>query len=153
MIVCIIVLCNSLTIVPVEHTGVILHFGATTSKTLGDGWHFKIPFVESVVDISNKVMKSDVSANSTSKDLQAITCNISINYHLAAENSADMYKNVGLAYDDTLLQPQQKRLLRQRQVQKLFLFRRLVSLVLFLFNLFFNFKEWYYENLSSCFLL
>ena len=84
MIVCIIVLCNSLTIVPVEHTGVILHFGATTSKTLGDGWHFKIPFVESVVDISNKVMKSDVSANSTSKDLQAITCNISINYHLAA---------------------------------------------------------------------
>lgn len=105
LIVCIIVLCNSLTIVPVGHTGVILHFGATTSKTLDDGWHFKIPFVESIVDVSNKVMKSDVSANSTSKDLQAITCNISINYHLAAENSADMYKNVGLAYDDTLLQP------------------------------------------------
>lgn len=105
LIIGIIVLCNSLTVVPVGHTGVVLHFGATTSKTIDDGWHFKIPFVESVVDISNKVMKSDVSANSTSKDLQAITCNISINYHLAAENSADMYKNVGLAYDDTLLQP------------------------------------------------
>ena len=105
LIIGIIVLCNSLTVIPVGHTGVVLHFGATTSKTLDDGWHFKVPFAESVIDISNKVMKSDVSANSTSKDLQAITCNISINYHLAAENSADMYKNVGLAYDDTLLQP------------------------------------------------
>ena len=70
-----------------------------------DGWHFKVPFIESVVDISNKVMKTDVAADSISRDLQAITSNISINYHLAAENSADIYKRVGLTYEDTLLQP------------------------------------------------
>ena len=101
----IILLCASITSVPVGSTGVVIRFGSTTGQTMTDGWHFKVPFIESVVDISNKVMKTDVAADSISRDLQAITSNISINYHLAAENSADIYKRVGLTYEDTLLQP------------------------------------------------
>lgn len=101
----VILLLASLTTVPVGHTGVVLRFGSATSDTLDDGLHFKAPFIEKVIDISNKVMKSEVNANSTSKDLQAINCGIAINYHLAAESSVEMYKNVGLSYDDTLLQP------------------------------------------------
>lgn len=93
------------TSVPVGHTGVVIRFGSATGETLTEGWHFKIPFVESVVDISNQVMKVDVEANSISKDLQAISSNISINYHLAAENSTDIYKIVGTTYEDTVLQP------------------------------------------------
>lgn len=101
----IILLCASITSVPVGSTGVVIRFGSTTGQTMTDGWHFKVPFIESVVDISNKVMKTDVAADSISRDLQAITSNISINYHLAAENSSDIYKRVGLTYEDTLLQP------------------------------------------------
>ena len=101
----IILLCASITSVPVGSTGVVIRFGSTTGQTMTDGWHFKVPFIESVVDISNKVMKTDVAADSISRDLQAITSNISINYHLAAENSADIYRRVGLTYEDTLLQP------------------------------------------------
>lgn len=101
----IILICASITSVPVGSTGVVIRFGSTTGQTMTDGWHFKVPFIESVVDISNKVMKTDVAADSISRDLQAITSNISINYHLAAENSADIYKRVGLTYEDTLLQP------------------------------------------------
>lgn len=101
----IILLCASITSVPVGSTGVVIRYGSTTGQTMIDGWHFKAPFIESVVDISNKVMKTDVAADSISRDLQAITSNISINYHLAAENSADIYKRVGLTYEDTLLQP------------------------------------------------
>lgn len=100
-----IVVINSLTTVPVGHTGIVLRFGAATSKTLDDGLHFKAPFIETVKDVSNKVMKSDINANSTSKDLQAINCGIAINYHLSPESSVEMYKTVGLSYDDTLLQP------------------------------------------------
>ena len=101
----IILICASITSVPVGSTGVIIRMGSATGQTLSEGWHFKTPFVESVVDISNKVMKTDVAADSISRDLQAITSNISINYHLAAENSADIYRRVGLTYEDTLLQP------------------------------------------------
>ena len=105
VVVFIILICASITSVPVGSTGVVIRFGSTTGQTMTDGWHFKVPFIESVVDISNKVMKTDVAADSISRDLQAITSNISINYHLAAENSADIYKRVGLTYEDTLLQP------------------------------------------------
>lgn len=105
VVVFIILICSSITSVPVGSTGVVIQFGSTTGQTMTDGWHFKVPFIESVVDISNKVMKIDVAADSISRDLQAITSNISINYHLAAENSADIYKRVGLTYEDTLLQP------------------------------------------------
>ena len=101
----IILLCASITSVPVGSTGVVIRFGSTTGQTMTDGWHFKVPFIENVVDISNKVMKTDVAADSISRDLQAITSNISINHHLAAENSADIYRRVGLTYEDTLLQP------------------------------------------------
>ena len=102
-VVLIILICASITSVPVGSTGVVIRFGSTTGQPMTDGWHFKVPFIESVVDISNKVMKTDVAADSISRDLQAITSNISINYHLAAENSADIYKRVGLTYEDTLL--------------------------------------------------
>lgn len=105
VVVLIILICASITSVPVGSTGVVIRFGSTTGQTMTDGWHFKVPFIESVVDISNKVMKTDVAADSISRDLQAITSNISINYHLAAENSADIYKRVSLTYEDTLLQP------------------------------------------------
>lgn len=104
-VVVVIMLISSLTSVPPGSTGVVLRMGSVTSKTLDDGWHFKIPFFESVVDVSNKVMKSDVDAASISRDLQPIKSSISLNYHLAPENSADIYKNVGMEYNDTLLQP------------------------------------------------
>lgn len=104
-VIVLITLLSSITSVPVGHTGVVLRFGSITAETLDDGWHIRVPFVESVETVSNKVMKADVEAASISRDLQAISSNISINYHLAAENSADIYKSVGLTYEDTLLQP------------------------------------------------
>lgn len=96
---------GSMTTVPVGSTGVVLSLGRVTGQTFSEGLHFKAPFVMDVVDMSNKVQKLDVEAYATSKDLQAITSGISINYHLAAERSATMYQNVGKDYADTLLQP------------------------------------------------
>lgn len=96
---------SSMSTIPVGSTGVVLNFGRVTGQTMSEGLHFKVPFVMQVVDMSNKVQKIDVEAFATSKDLQAITSGISLNYHLAAERSAAMYQNVGKDYADTLLQP------------------------------------------------
>lgn len=100
-----ILISSSVATVPVGSTGVVLNMGRVNGQTLSEGIHFKVPFVMSVVDMSNKVQKLDVEAYATSKDLQAITSDISINYHLAPERSASMYQNVGMNYADTLLQP------------------------------------------------
>lgn len=86
-------------------TGVQVYMGSVQNQTLEPGFHFKTPFVCSVIDVDNKVQKVEVSAGSTSMDMQSVESTIAINYHLAKESSVDMYRNVGLTYEDKILQP------------------------------------------------
>lgn len=86
-------------------TGVQVYMGSVQNRTLDPGFHIKTPFVCTVVDVDNKVQKVEVDAASTSKDLQSVSSTLAINYHLARESSVSMYKNVGLTYEDKILQP------------------------------------------------
>lgn len=86
-------------------TGVRVQFGAVQETAFEAGLHFKTPFVEKVIEMNNKVQKVEVDAGSTSKDLQSVDSTLAVNYHLAKESSITMYKNIGLSYEDTILQP------------------------------------------------
>lgn len=86
-------------------TGVRVQFGAVQETAFEAGLHFKTPFVEKVIEMNNKVQKVEVDAGSTSKDLQSVDSTLAVNYHLAKESSIAMYKNIGLSYEDTILQP------------------------------------------------
>lgn len=86
-------------------TGVRVQFGAVQETAFEAGLHFKTPFVEKVIEMDNKVQKVEVNAGSTSKDLQSVDSTLAVNYHLAKESSINMYKNIGLSYEDTILQP------------------------------------------------
>lgn len=101
----VITLLSSCTKVDVGCTGVQVVLGSVEEQTLEPGFHFVTPFVTKVVDMDNKVRKVEVNAGSTSKDLQSIDSTLAVNYHLAKESSLNMYKNVGLNYEDTILQP------------------------------------------------
>ncbi len=100
-----IVLFSSMTTVPSGHTGVVVRLGKVTGSTYGDGLHFKAPFIVKVVKMNNQVQKEEVECNAVSKDLQTVSTVIAVNYHLAADSSADMYKNVGEGYMDKILLP------------------------------------------------
>lgn len=86
-------------------TGVRVYMGSVQNGGLDAGFHFKVPFIEKIVDVNNKVQKIEVNAASTSKDLQSINSTLAVNYHLAKESSVEMYRNIGLTYEDTILQP------------------------------------------------
>lgn len=96
---------SSCTKVETGCTGVRVYLGSVQETSFDAGFHFKMPFVEKVVEVNNKVQKVEVDAASTSKDLQSVNSTLAINYHLAKESSIEMYKNVGLTYADTILQP------------------------------------------------
>lgn len=91
--------------VPTGCTGVQVVMGSVQTETLDAGFHFKTPFVCDVVEVDNKIQKVEVDASSVSKDLQDIASTLAINYHLAPESSVQMYKTVGLSYEDSILQP------------------------------------------------
>ena len=101
----VITLLSSCTKVDVGCTGVQVVLGSVEEQTLEPGFHLVTPFVTKVVDMDNKVRKVEVNAGSTSKDLQSVDSTLAVNYHLAKEASLNMYKNVGLNYEDTILQP------------------------------------------------
>lgn len=101
----IIVFFNSITVVSSGQTGVEVRMGKVTGTVFGDGFHFKAPFITSIVKMDNQIQKETVDTNAVSKDLQTVSASIAVNYHLSAESSADMYKNVGKGYVDKILLP------------------------------------------------
>lgn len=96
---------NSFTIVQSGHTGVVVVMGKVTGETFSDGMHLKAPFISTVVKMDNQVQKTEVETSAVSKDLQTVSANVAINYHLSAEQSADVYKNIGMGYIDKILAP------------------------------------------------
>lgn len=98
-------ICDSCTKVDTGCTGAKVFMGSVQNDAFDAGFHFKVPYICNVVEINNKVQKVEINAGSTSKDLQSIDSVLAVNYHLAKESSIEMYKNIGLNYEDTILQP------------------------------------------------
>lgn len=93
------------TVVPAGHSGVVVTLGSVSETVLDEGMHFKLPFVQQVVLMNNKIQKTEVESNSVSRDLQTVSSGVAINYHITKDASADIYQNIGEQYADTVLQP------------------------------------------------
>lgn len=105
LILVIIVLAGSIVVVEAGQTGVILTFGKVSPVVLQEGIHFKVPFAQKVVNMNNRIVKTEVTTEAFSKDLQTVSTVIAVNYHINKSSSAEIYKQVGLGYDDVLVVP------------------------------------------------
>lgn len=89
------------------HRGVLLHWGAvdTTIPPLDAGLHWVTPYQDQVVQVDTRVKAFQATASSASKDLQVVTTQITINYHLSPERVNLFYKNVGLDFENKIIAP------------------------------------------------
>lgn len=104
-IVLLIVILNSFTAVTAGHSGVVTTFGKVSDSVLSEGLHFKIPFVQKIVLIDNRVLKAEVDCSSASKDLQTVRSTIAVNYKVVNSYSASVYKNIGMDYESVIIIP------------------------------------------------
>ncbi len=104
-VVAIALIVSSFTIVPAGNTGVVLTLGKVSESSFQEGAHFKIPFVQSVENMSNKIQVYETPASAVSKDLQTVSSTLAVNYRLISDKSPDMYKNVGIDYQTILITP------------------------------------------------
>lgn len=104
-IVAVLILINCFTIVDAGHTGVIVTLGRVGDRVLQEGLHFKIPFIQDVVKIDNRITKLEVSTEAFSKDLQTVTTTLAINYRVDTAKSYSIYKNIGSDYEAVLVVP------------------------------------------------
>ncbi len=93
------------TVVKAGHTGVVMTFGAVEDKVMSEGLNFKIPFIQSVVQMNNRTQKTETEGTASSKDLQIISYVVAVNYHVNDSSSASLYQNVGLDYGSVIIVP------------------------------------------------
>jgi len=96
---------SMIVIVPAGNTGVIVTFGKVSETVLPEGLHFKVPFIQKAEIIVNKIQKEQVEAAAVSKDLQAISSVIAVNYRVGLNESANIYRNIGRDYQTVILLP------------------------------------------------
>ena len=102
----VLLLLSSFTVVTAGHSGVVVTLGQVSDNVLNEGLHFKIPFVQQIVLIDNRVKKAEVNdASSASKDLQTVTSTIVVNYKILNSYSASVYKNIGMDYESVIITP------------------------------------------------
>ena len=97
----------SVKIVDAGHRGVLLHWNAVDldNPPLDEGLHFVVPFQDEVVDIEVRTLKYEKETRSASKDLQTVETTVTVNYHPDREAVHRLYKNLGLDYENRVIQP------------------------------------------------
>ncbi len=101
----IIVLCNSIVFVKTGEIGIVTRFGAVQDRVMQAGINFKVPFVQGVKKMNCKTQEMSTKNDSSTKDLQDITIEVSINYCVNVGQAHQLYKNVGKKYEDIILAP------------------------------------------------
>ncbi|MBQ3935481.1 MAG: prohibitin family protein [Ruminococcus sp.] len=96
---------SSIKIVPAGCTGVVTTFGEVSDTSLTEGLHFVVPFAQKVEVISNKIQIYEATADAVSKDLQAVSTKIAVNYRIRSEASARIFRDIGVDYKDVILMP------------------------------------------------
>jgi len=85
--------------------GVLLRFTAVTDKVFDEGLYFKIPFVHQVVLMSTQIQKYTAPATSSSKDLQVVTTEVTLNYQLTPSQTGEIYRRLRRDYESRVIQP------------------------------------------------
>ena len=100
-----VVLGGSMGTVGAGQQGVLLRFGAVTGKILDEGLYFKIPFVNQVVLMSTQIQKYTATATSSSKDLQVVSTEVTLNFQLDAAQVGEIYRTMRRQYESRIIQP------------------------------------------------
>jgi regulator of protease activity HflC (stomatin/prohibitin superfamily) len=85
--------------------GVLVTLGSPGMNSMEEGFHFKVPLIQTVQIMNVKTQKYDADASAASSDLQVVSTKIAVNYHLIPESVPDLYQKTGLAYRENIIQP------------------------------------------------
>ncbi|MEQ9301909.1 MAG: prohibitin family protein [Cyclobacteriaceae bacterium] len=85
--------------------GVVQNFGAVQDVVLGEGIHFKIPVVQTVILMDVKIQKANTDAASSSSDLQDVDLSVALNYHIIPDKANLVYQTIGLQFKERIIDP------------------------------------------------
>lgn len=105
-IVVLLVASQSFVVVGAGERGVVFsQISGVKDGVFSEGFHLKIPIIESVIPVDVRVQKSQTDASAASKDLQTVTSTIAINYHIDPAQVNTVYQELGIFFKDRVLDP------------------------------------------------
>lgn len=99
-----ILIANPFTTITSQQVGIITHFGAIQG-TVGEGIHTINPFTTDVTKMDITTQKESVDASASSKDLQSVKTQVSLNYNLEKDHVVDIFRDLKTDYVDRIIAP------------------------------------------------
>jgi prohibitin 2 len=101
-----ILIVSGVKIVDAGNRGVLLNFGAVdVSRSLDEGIHFVVPVRDNVVQMEVRTQKITEDTVSASQDLQDVSTQVALNYHLDPDNAQVVYRQLGIDYANRVIVP------------------------------------------------
>lgn len=106
---------TSVQIVESGNRGVLLHWSAvdTTVPPLEEGLHFVVPFQDKIVNMEVRTLKYVKGTSGASRDLQTVSTEVTVNYRASPNSVHVLYKEVGLDYENRIIQPAVEEVVKQ----------------------------------------
>ncbi|MCL4361600.1 prohibitin family protein [Candidatus Dependentiae bacterium] len=90
-------------IVEPGQTALHLRLGRFVQAHEVSGCYFKMPAIDSVIYINNRICKTVIETTALSKDLQFVSIGVAINYKI--NNAIELYKTVGTDFEKVIIDP------------------------------------------------
>jgi len=84
------------------YKAIVFTWGKITDVT-GEGLHFRIPVMQSVLKVDVRTMKAEAPAVAASRNMQTVHTTVTLNYHLDAQHLAEIYSRVGLDVENKII--------------------------------------------------
>ncbi|HEY4430391.1 MAG TPA: prohibitin family protein [Paenibacillus sp.] len=96
---------NSFVSVEYGHVGLYKTFGKLNDNTLSPGIHFKVPFIQTVIQVNTQVTKAETDTTASSKDLQPVSTHVAVNYSVNKASAYNLMNNIGGNFDNVIINP------------------------------------------------
>lgn len=107
-IIVVVTILNSFQTIESGEVGLKVRFGKIVNTSLKEGLNLKIPYIEQIQKVNIKVQKSEITVESSTKDMQTIDTTIAVNYRVDSDKASNLYRTVGNTYEITVLEPATK---------------------------------------------
>jgi len=87
---------NAFVIVDSGAVGVVKRLGAVDEVPLKEGIHFKMPFIDTVIQVNIRLNSTRSVALSSSKDLQTVKTVVSVQYSIKDDMAPKIFQKIGL---------------------------------------------------------
>jgi regulator of protease activity HflC (stomatin/prohibitin superfamily) len=96
---------NPFTMISAGERGIVLEWGAVKGGILTEGIHWVTPIVQHVKVLNVQIQKEQVAVQSASKDLQTVTSQVALNYHLQEDKVDQLWQKIGSDYKTKVIDP------------------------------------------------